>query len=263
MGFESKLFSGVRKLHDQVHDKPFIAQYSQGKVTLIDHYRHLQQLEIIYCNIENMLKNPSFNYTVPLELQELVERRRLIASDMSFLERHIPPAVKRAPLANNTLHYIHYLQKFKMEYDETSDVLLAHFLVRILGDLSGGQSFKEYIKTLYKKEGLIKNSDSNEGVAFYEFSEEMHKKCARWLDTLTSGEHALHQDETRMKRIINFANESFDIHIKIFDELYADQPRFSMNKPALNGSCFFAQPTVLAATAVAATAAVIALNVMW
>jgi heme oxygenase len=240
MGFESKLFSGVKERHKEVHDKPFIAQYSRGEVTLDDHYRHLKQLLGIYSVIENEINIQSFNIQVPLELHELIERKELIVEDLAFLRPYVSESVRLAPLANSTLQYIEYLKKLEIVDEKSNDILLAHFLVRILGDLSGGQSFKGYIKKLYEKQGL----GSDKGTAFYEFSEDMHKKCRMWLDSLTAGKQKLYEDEDRMKVIITAANHSFTMHMKIFDEL--------QGRPDINYSRFFVASTVAALTVAAA-----------
>jgi heme oxygenase len=220
MGFEDKLFGGIKAPPNAVHDKPFIAQYAKGDVTLDDHYRHLNELLAIYAVIENKLTDPSFSFSISLELQELVERKELIEADLKFLRPYVSESIKRVPLANATKGYVDYLKRLDLNDEASNDVLFAHFLVRILGDLSDGQAFKASIKTLYKEKGL----GSDEGAAFYEFSEGMRKKCSKWLSSLMSGEQALYKDSRRMKIIIDAANDSITRHIKIFDELKGNPP---------------------------------------
>lgn len=249
MGFESKLFKGVNRLHQLVHAKPFIAQYSKGHVTLDDHYRHLSQLLAIYAVIEDKIKDQLFSIEIPPELQELVDRKKLIEADLDFLRPRVFKSVRCAPLAYSTMQYIEYLRKLNISDDESNDILLAHFLVRILGDLSGGQSFKGYVRKLYETKGL----DSDKGTAFYEFSEDMPKKCNNWLNSLTSGEQKLYEDESRMQFIINAANQSFTTHIKIYDELKG-------SSPPINYSRFFVAGGTVAILAAAAVGVTIALQ---
>ena len=250
MGLEGKLFGGVRKLHDEVHDKPFIKQYSQGKVSLADHYRHLSQLLPIYEAIENKINNHEVNIEIPEELAELSHRSERIKADMAYLRPYIVKQDEAPRLTEMTKEYAAYLQSLGESADD-QEVLFAHFLVRILGDLSGGQAFKGYIRALYDSRGLPVQG----GVSFYEFGDDMHKRCNRWLDRLEAEDtgNRICESHAIMKRLIAKANDSFEVHIRIFDELDAPTMPGLYRRGQGYGRFFVAGAVVatLAATAIA------------
>ena len=207
MPLESKVFSGTKKLHDEIEKKPFLKRYNQKVHTLTDHYRHLTQLLPIYQALEKKLNNPHFFLQLPEALQYLLTLSEKIKTDLQFLEFHVSKKYKNQVL-QSTKNYVEHINQLDMKKNEIE--ILSHFAVRIWGDLHGGQALKDYTLDLFKRERIY--IDNEKGVGFYCHSKEALKIFNHQVD-------ALQFDDENKKNLIHFCNDSFGAHIKMVEEL--------------------------------------------
>lgn len=197
----SKLHIQTREMHQVTERHDFLIRY-KDKVTALDHYRHLCQLQPIYEALEIHLKQDSFIPKLPEDLSELLMRSEKIKADISALEPHIPKQYRNPVILAATLDYVKALQNMQLNAE-----IFAHFLVRILGDLFGGQAIKRYVRSMQARENIVFKNE-NDPVNFYLFSDKMLTRFSKWFE-----DYFLTDD------VIGFAKQAFEKHIAIFNEL--------------------------------------------
>ena len=125
------------KEHQITESLPFIQRYKDRQITLKQHYAHLEQLAAIYSILENHTLRS--HVKLPKEL-----RRRLapLNKDIKQLRKHLTiHNDTEANLCPSTVDYCNHLSQLS-----SSNLLLAHCLVRYLGDLFGGKKVQTYIQ---------------------------------------------------------------------------------------------------------------------
>lgn len=232
MGLLSKIASGTKELHKFAEGMPFLKRYQiPDDLTLRDHYLHLYQLLPIYQLLEDKMKLADKSFNLSAEFSDLLDRAKSIQFDLNFIFQHLPQKIKQIVILPATQAYLSYLNQLNPDTD--LNAILGHFLVRILGDLFGGQQLKDYVALLYKTNGI----DASGGTEFYTFRDHMLKNFTQsWLN---HPPEMIDEDE-----VVTFANESFDYHIAIFDAL---------EKSRKHSFAFFS-PACLIATAVTTAA---------
>lgn len=204
MGILSRLRSGTNELHVITENKSYLVRYKKDELTLLDHYRHLSQLLLIYQAIEKKLKNQNFLPKLPVELAYLLNRSEEIKKDLKFLEPFIAKG-KKDFFFKTTKSYEQYIDQMKINNE-----IFSHFLVRILGDLFGGQKIKGDVIRLYQRKGIFSEDHLEKGVHFYCFREKALGQFINWLNQ---------QQLENESNLVDYGNDAFRQHIFIFDEL--------------------------------------------
>lgn len=233
VNFFAQFKKDIDKLHKETEEKTFIDRYrdelreegakkfkDSGALTLMDHYRHLCQLLPVYETLEKKIRDMHFAPSVPDSLKYLLNQSAKIKKDMDFLESRIQVKDKHW-VTLSTYRYIQLLDKIMIREGEKANEVFAHFLVRILGDLLGGSKLKEYVSHLYERSN-IPAEIREEGLNFYTFEKDTLKNMFAWLSRLSNQNNANQDDVITDKdyaQIVTAANESFRMHISIFDEL--------------------------------------------
>ncbi len=239
MGVLSKIHFGTRDAHKIVEKKPFLLRYKTNELTLLDHYRHLSQLLPIYEVLEKKLKTQDFHPAIPIELNELLNRSSQIKKDMAFLSGYIR-SENKVVILDSTATYVNYLENLAVRQNELNEELFAHFLVRILGDLFGGQKIKSYVVSLYERNKLPLKNQLFSGRDFYSFKENMLKNFSSWLNELSVDED----------KVVQSANNAFIENGKVMDALEASRKSVSL----FNINSFFNAKVIFASMAAVATA---------
>lgn len=214
MPLTNQLHQAVCHTHRTVELKPFLARYKEPMLTLQDHYRHLCQLHAIYMLLEEKVASlvQAEFITLPDDLKFVLTRQHEIEKDLQFLEQAMSIKQRPAVLAS-TENYLSHLKKIDMDSESGKREILMHFLVRLLGDVFGGQKLKRQVGLLYKKRiNSERDADAVEGVAFYHFQDGMVGKVKNWVNSLA----VFDSDPECLGR---YGNASFDFHAAIFDEL--------------------------------------------
>lgn len=240
----SDIMKEIKSPHDEVHDMPYIARYREEKITLLDHYRHLCQLRVIYQVIENKIKKNAFSFKLPEQFQELQNRFEKIQSDIEFLEPYVKHQDKNK-ICSATENYKKELTKEEKDVEEDKKIF-AHFLVRILGDLFGGKNTKDHIQKIYIHKKIISEKNLDQGTSFYCFSDNMRNTFVSWLN----------KQQIDIKGMSTFLNNGFTAHIEIFSELENTRNNaVNKFKPTHRQSCctrfFTAKSAALTGAAVA------------
>jgi len=229
-------------LHDVAHYKAYLERYHKDSLTLIDHYRHLRQLLPIYQLIESLMKTIELPAPLPTELNFLLERSKEIESDLAFLAPHVP-AMYRDEITNSTQQYCDYLNTLDKNDVTACTEIFIHYLIRILGDLFGGQGLKKCVLDLYKHYTIFP-TENEEGVKFYCFGKNTLKDFAAWLRQIEVGKDELDK----------FGTSAYQKNIAIFDELEATRMKLSQTQ----NYCNLFKKAAVVGTAALVTGAVLA-----
>jgi len=238
------LHLAIRDKHETLHDKPFLLHYKNNVSSVADHFLHLQQLYAIYVTLEIKLTRPTCQLRLPPDLSKfLLCRSRAIADDLSFIKTYCPQLEMRE-LLPSTLAYVAYLESIS---PEKTDELLAHFAVRVFGDLYGGQKIKNYVDKAYDKEEIQKKG--SEGIAFYTFENHFLINFSQWFNELRFNGDTMTEE----------ANKSCEYHAAIFDELEKYHTETKPKPKQVEPNCyglFTKRNALLAGTGIAAVASV-------
>lgn len=220
-------------LHDTAHYQPYLARYHNENFQLLDHYRHLLQLLPIYRAIEVKMREADFHLILPEHLHFALTRSKEIEKDLDVLAQLIPNAQSNQ-LVKATSDYASLIDQLDVSTQEGKNTIFAHFLLRILGDLFGGQGLKQGVTDALKRGWY--NPEGNDGRAFYVFPDKALNDFAAWL----KAESSEHDDA-----IVNFATDAYQRNINIFIELeqtrVAPKPAHSQQLASIskNASSFF------------------------
>lgn len=248
-------------LHDTAHYKPYLARYHHESFQVLDHFRHLQQLLPIYRAIEAKLREAEFDLILPEQLHFSLTRSKEIEKDLAVLAPLIPNA-QLNQLVKATTDYVTLINSINASTPEGKNTIYAHFLLRILGDLFGGQGLKKGVTDALSRGSF--NCEGNQGVAFYVFPDKALQHFSTWLN-----QEPTNNDDA----IVAIATDAYQRNINILDEL--EQTRIAP-KPTLNQqlasiskntssffNCTTATKIAVGVTAAAAlTTAIVARSVM-
>jgi len=249
MQFLAKIRKETKTLHEETENKPFLVRYRGNELTLVDHYRHLTQLFPLYQTLESKLQDPNYSLPIPEKLHYLLDQSKKIAADLQFIEPHIPHQYKNQ-LLKSTETYVDYLKK--LDIKDNANEIFGHFLVRILGDLYGGQQIKRYVLNLFRRKELNLNNeqDDKQGVTVYSFptnlltpDDDALPNVTRWLNHLSCSTE--NED-----KIVASCNDAFQRHIPLFDELESTRCSQTQNHCNLFKKTAFIGTAAIAASVV-------------
>lgn len=197
----------TKKMHQDTENKPFLRRYqSPDRLTITDHYHHLIQLFPIYEALETKIKEADDQLNLASQFSCLLNRSQHIKTDIDFLKTLPQNKKARTELLRSTVAYVNCINQLDPKND--INAILANFLVRILGDLHGGQKLKNYVSAMYAKNNIA----GDVGVTFYSFdANTLPEFNQQWL---RKSHDFINTDE-----LIQHANLAFKAHLPIFDEL--------------------------------------------
>ncbi|VVC74922.1 Heme oxygenase [Aquicella siphonis] len=242
-------------LHNTAHYHPYMARYHEEGFTVLDHYRHLRQILFIYQALEIKLQDPAFSPKLPddLDLSFALNRSAAIQNDLAFLKPLIP-LVYQNEILPATREYAEQIRSIDVSTNEGRNQLFSHFLIRILGDLFGGQGLKSCAITAYQKAGIYQDKDPVPGTEQYHFRPGALKDFSSWLNRLEL-------NDEQENDIVRHADDAYQKHINLFSDLESTRPASAVPKPftaktsvAQNTSSFFSCNTLTKAAAVGALA---------
>ena len=161
-------------LHQAAHDEPYLKRYHSIELTLLDHYRQLYQLLPIYEVLEEKLKAKNFTYQLPEKHRHLLARSDEIRNDLMFLRPRVLSQGGECVLTLESTHlYLKAIEAMTSDHD-----IFIHFLVRVLGDMFGGNGLKKCMTDLCQAQHLA----AEKAVNFYTFKEGALKEFSQWLN---------------------------------------------------------------------------------
>lgn len=203
----TKLREGTKKAHTMAENVGFIKCFLKGVVEKTSYRKLVSNLYFVYSAMEEeMERHHAHPILSKIYFQEL-NRKKSLEQDLAFYygsnwrEQVTPsPATKE------------YVQQIREVSASAPELLIAHSYTRYIGDLSGGQILKKIAQR-----GMNLSEGEGQGTAFYEFKEIPDEKAfkANYRKVLDE----LPIDEATADRIVDEANATFGMNMKLFQEL--------------------------------------------
>ncbi|MFB8791190.1 MAG: heme oxygenase (biliverdin-producing) [Potamolinea sp.] len=201
----SKLREGTKKAHTMAENVGFVKCFLKGVVEKTSYRKLVSNLYFVYSAMEEEMERHRSHPIVSKIYFQQLNRKKSLEQDLSFFygsnwrEQVAPSAAAKA-----------YVQHIREVSASEPELLIAHSYTRYLGDLSGGQILKNIAQRAM-------NLAEGEGSAFYEFQDipdekEFKHNYREVLDQLPI-------DEATADRIVDEANATFHMNMKLFQEL--------------------------------------------
>ncbi|HEY9669269.1 MAG TPA: heme oxygenase (biliverdin-producing) [Coleofasciculaceae cyanobacterium] len=201
----TKLREGTKKAHTMAENVGFVKCFLKGVVEKTSYRKLVTSLYFVYSAMEEeMERHREHPVLSKIHFKEL-NRKKSLEQDLSYYygsnwrEQITPSPAAQA-----------YVQHIREVSASQPELLVAHSYTRYLGDLSGGQILKKIAQRAM-------NLSDKEGSAFYEFPEISDEKAFK--DRYRSALNELAVDEATADRIVDEANATFGMNMKLFQEL--------------------------------------------
>lgn len=201
----TKLREGTKKAHTMAENVGFIKCFLKGVVEKTSYRKLVSNLYFVYSAMEEEMERHHSHPIVSKIYFPQLNRKKSLEQDLVFYyganwrEQVTPSSAAKD-----------YVQRIREISASAPELLIAHSYTRYIGDLSGGQILKKIAQ-----QGM--NLVEGEGTAFYEFKEIPDEKAfkANYRQALNE----LPLDEAAMDRIVDEANATFGMNMKMFQEL--------------------------------------------
>jgi heme oxygenase len=201
----TKLREGTKKAHTMAENVGFIKCFLKGVVEKTSYRKLVSNLYFVYSAMEEeMERHHSHPIVSKIYFQEL-NRKKSLEQDLCYYygsnwrEQVTPSAATKS-----------YVQRIRDISASQPELLIAHSYTRYIGDLSGGQILKKIAQR-----GM--NLSEGQGTAFYEFKDIPDEKGFKhnYREVLDG----LPIDEATADQIVDEANATFGMNMKLFQEL--------------------------------------------
>lgn len=201
----TKLREGTKKAHTTVEGVGFIRCFLKGVVEINSYRTLLSNFYFIYSEMEATMRvHRDHPILGKLYFPEL-DRCHSLEQDLSFFYGANWKWLIVASPATQA-----YVQRIQNISNTEPELLIAHLYTRYMGDLSGGQILKKIAqRTMNLSEG--------QGLSFYEFTGISDAKQFKAMYRQQLDELPL--VDTIVNRIVDEANETFQMNMKVFQEL--------------------------------------------
>ena len=201
----TKLREGTKKAHTMAENVGFVKCFLKGVVEKTSYRKLVSSLYFVYSAMEEeMERHRGHPVLSKIHFKEL-NRKKSLEQDLSYyFGSNWREQITPSPAAQA------YVQHIREVSASQPELLVAHSYTRYLGDLSGGQILKKIAQRAM-------NLSGKEGTAFYEFPEISDEKAFK--DRYRSALNELAVDEATADRIVDEANATFGMNMKLFQEL--------------------------------------------
>jgi heme oxygenase len=201
----TKLREGTKKAHTMAENVGFVKCFLKGVVEKNSYRKLVADLYFVYSAMEEeMERHQQHPIVSKIHFPEL-NRKESLERDLHFYYgNNWRDQIAPTPAAKDYVDHIRQVSATQPE------LLVAHSYTRYLGDLSGGQILKGIAQR-----GM--NLSNGEGTAFYEFKDIPDEKQfkAKYRQAMDE----LPVDEATANRIVDEANATFGMNMKVFQEL--------------------------------------------
>ena len=201
----TKLREGTKKAHTMAENVGFIKCFLKGVVEKTSYRKLVSNLYFVYSAMEEEMERHQKHPILSKIYFKELNRKKSLEQDLAYYygsnwrEQVAPSSAAKD-----------YVQRIREVSASAPELLIAHSYTRYIGDLSGGQILKKIAQ-----QGM--NLSEGEGTAFYEFKEIPDEKAfkANYRKALDE----LPIDEATADRIVDEANATFGLNMKLFQEL--------------------------------------------
>lgn len=201
----TKLREGTKKAHTMAENMGFIKCFLKGVVEKTSYRKLVSNLYFVYAAMEEELDRHQQHPVLSKIYFPELYRKASLEQDLHYYygnnwRDQIAPSA-----ATQT-----YVQRIHDIANTAPELLIAHSYTRYIGDLSGGQILKGIAQR-----GM--NLTDGTGTAFYEFKDIDDEK--QFKAKYRQGLDEMPIDEAAADRIVEEANDTFGLNMKLFQEL--------------------------------------------
>lgn len=206
-----QLREGTQQSHTMAENTAFMKCFLKGIVEREPFRKLLANLYFVYSTLEAELRRYQHHPVVgPIYFPEL-DRQGALEKDLAFYYGENWRS-EIAPLASGQI----YVDRIRAVAETDPALLIAHAYVRYMGDLSGGQSLRNIIRSAL-------NLPPNEGTQLHEFEQIPTVEARRaFKGTYRDALNRLPVDDALAQRIVAEANLAFQLNRDVMHELEAD-----------------------------------------
>ncbi len=201
----TKLRVGTKKAHTMAENVGFVKCFLKGVVEKNSYRKLVGNFYFIYSAMEEEMEKHSLHPIVSKINFTQLNRKHSLEQDLTYYYgANWREQIQLSPAGEA------YVQRIREISEKEPELLIAHSYTRYLGDLSGGQILKNIAMTAM-------NLSDGQGTAFYEFAEIPDEKAfkAKYRQVLDE----LPIDDATGDRIVDEANATFNMNMKMFQEL--------------------------------------------
>lgn len=201
----TKLREGTKKSHTMAENVGFVKCFLKGVVEKNSYRKLVANLYFVYSAMEEEMERHQAHPIVSKIYFPQLNRKKTLEQDLCFYYG----ANWRDQVAPSTAAKA-YVENIRQVSASHPELLVAHSYTRYLGDLSGGQILKKIAQRAM-------NLSEGQGTAFYEFKDIPDEKAfkAQYRQALDE----LPIDEATANQIVDEANATFGMNMKLFQEL--------------------------------------------
>lgn len=207
----TRLREGTQQSHTVAENTAFMKCFLKGVVEPIPLRKLLANLYLVYSELEAALQRHANHAIVGAIYFPALNRRANLEQDLAYYYGdHWQTEIAPLPAGQA------YVDRIRTLADTDPVLLIAHAYTRYMGDLSGGQSLKNIVRSAL-------NLPGTEGTRFYEFEQLATPEARRlFKDQYRQALDSLSLDEATIQRIVDEANRAFHYNRDIVHELEAD-----------------------------------------
>jgi len=200
-----KLKLGTQQSHTNAEHTGFMKNFLSGGITKESFCQLLSNLYFVYSQLESELQSHQTDPMISKMYFPELNRKANLEKDLSFYYgEHWPDNITPSPAAQT------YVSRLRELSTTEPTLLIAHSYTRYMGDLSGGQSLKKIVQSVF-------NLEEHQGICFYVFDEipdlnEFKNLYRQRLNELILSEEL--QDQ-----VVAEANNAFTLNIAMLRDL--------------------------------------------
>lgn len=201
----TKLREGTKKAHTMAENVGFIKCFLKGVVEKTSYRKLVSNLYFVYSAMEEEMERLQAHPIISKIYFQQLNRKKTLEQDLAFYyganwrELVAPSGATKD-----------YVQRIREIAATQPELLIAHSYTRYIGDLSGGQILKKIAQR-----GM--NLAEGQGTAFYEFKDISDEKAFKVNYRQALDELPI--DEATADQIVDEANATFGMNMKLFQEL--------------------------------------------
>lgn len=202
----TKLREGTKESHTMAENVGFIKCFLKGTVEQTSYRKLTANLYFVYSAIEEEMEKHKEHPVLSHIYYPELNRKASLEQDLVY---YYGPAWRNEVTSPSPAGE-EYVRRIREVSASEPELLVAQSYTRYLGDLSGGQILKKIAKTAM---GL----NDGQGTAFYEFPDIDDEKAFK--NKYRQALNDLPVDETMANRIVDEANDAFEMNMNMFKEL--------------------------------------------
>jgi heme oxygenase len=201
----TKLREGTKKAHTMAENVGFIKCFLKGVVEKTSYRKLVSNLYFVYSAMEEEMERLQTHPIISKIYFPQLNRTKSLEQDLTYYYgQNWRELVAPSSAAKE------YVQRIREVAATQPELLIAHSYTRYIGDLSGGQILKKIAQ-----KGM--NLAEGEGTAFYEFKDIPDEKAFKVNYRAALDELPI--DEATADQIVEEANATFGMNMKLFQEL--------------------------------------------